>query len=193
MDTTVPEASLTPVAFWFLRHGETDWNAQGLSQGNVDIPLNATGLAQARSAAERLRNRGITTIVGSPLSRARVTGEIVANALGLPLTIDQDLREVAFGVQEGQVMSDWFAEWVNGSLTPEGAESFAALRRRSVAAINRATGNPPVVLVVAHGALFRAVRAAMGFEPNVRTPNAVPIFCEPPAAGATQWGMQPAT
>mgnify|MGYP003704279353 CR=1 FL=1 len=38
--------------FWFLRHGETDWNAQGLSQGNVDIPLNATGRAQAVAARD---------------------------------------------------------------------------------------------------------------------------------------------
>ena len=69
--------TLNHVPFWFLRHGETDWNAQGLSQGNVDIPLNPTGYAQARSAAERLRRRGIATIVTSPLARARVTAEIV--------------------------------------------------------------------------------------------------------------------
>ena len=47
---------LHPVAFWFLRHGETDWNAQNLSQGAVDIPLNETGLAQARLArVQRLK------------------------------------------------------------------------------------------------------------------------------------------
>ena len=53
--SNAPADSLHPVAFWFLRHGETDWNAQNLSQGNVDIPLNETGLAQARSAALLLR------------------------------------------------------------------------------------------------------------------------------------------
>src|ERR1700749_3281073 len=91
---------LTPTAFWFLRHGETDWNAQNLSQGSVDIPLNETGLAQARSASLLLRNRGIRAIIASPLSRARVTAEIAAAELGLPLQIDDGLREVAFGVQE---------------------------------------------------------------------------------------------
>ncbi len=193
MDAAIPEATLAPVPFWFLRHGETDWNAQGLSQGNVDIPLNATGLAQARSAAEKLRNHGIATIAASPLSRARVTAEIVGEALGLPVSIDRDLREVAFGVQEGQAMSDWFADWVKGNRTPQGAESFAALRRRAVGAINRATARPPVVLVVAHGALFRALRAAMGIEPNMRTPNAVPIFCEPPRLDDAPWTLAPMT
>jgi broad specificity phosphatase PhoE len=190
-DTTLQEATLAGIPFWFLRHGETDWNARGISQGNVDIPLNPTGLAQARSAAEKLRNRGIATIVASPLSRARVTAEIAGEALGLPVSIDRDLREVAFGVQEGQAMSGWFTDWVAGGFTPEGAESFAALRARAVSAINRATALPPAVLVVAHGALFRALRAAMGMEPNLRTQNAVPIFCEPPAAGAAAWTLSP--
>ena len=137
------EATLSPIPFWFLRHGETDWNAQGISQGNIDIPLNAVGVAQARAAAEKLRNRGIATIVASPLSRARVTAEFVGEALGLPVALDPDLREVSFGVQEGQAMSGWFADWVNGAFTPEGAETFAALRHRAVAAANRAIGQPP--------------------------------------------------
>ena len=98
---------LTQVPFWYLRHGETDWNAQGLSQGNINIPLNATGLEQARSAALLLRDRGIKTIVASPLSRARVTAEIVGETLGLPVMIDPDLREVSWGVHEGQSLSEW--------------------------------------------------------------------------------------
>ena len=52
-------------AFWYLRHGETDWNARGLSQGNVDIPLNPVGLAQAERAAEALRGCGLRAVVSS--------------------------------------------------------------------------------------------------------------------------------
>jgi len=191
VDGAFREATLEPIPFWFLRHGETDWNAQGISQGNVDIPLNATGTAQARAAAQKLRNRGIATIVSSPLSRARVTAESVGEALALPIEIDPDLREVAFGIHEGQKMSGWFADWVAGTATPEGAESFAALRRRAVAAANRATAQPPAVLVVSHGALFRSLRSAMGIEPNMRTQNAVPIFCEPPSPGGSSWILRP--
>jgi broad specificity phosphatase PhoE len=191
MDGAFQEAALARIPFWFLRHGETDWNARGISQGNVDIPLNPTGLAQARSAAQKLRNRGIASIIASPLSRAHATAELAGEALGLPVAIDPDLREVAFGVQEGQAMSGWFSDWVSGAFTPQGAETFAALRRRAVAAVNRATALPPAVLIVAHGALFRSLRAAMGIEPNMRTQNAVPIFCEPPASGDAAWTLQP--
>ena len=108
----------------------------------------------------------------------------------MPVTLDEGLREVRFGVQEGQPMSDWFANWVAGDFTPQGAESFAELRRRAVSAVNRATTQPPAVLVVGHGALFRALRTAMGVEPLVRTPNAVPIWCEPPMRRATSWTLQ---
>lgn len=186
------QARLNPVAFWFLRHGETDWNAQGLSQGNVDIPLNKVGLEQARRAARTLEGRGIATIVASPLSRARVTAEIVAERLKLPIAFDDGLREVAFGEQEGKPMGDWYNDWIAGDYTPEGAETFAALLARAVAAINRATAKPAPVLVVAHGALFRALRLAFGHEPNVRTPNALPIWCEPPPGGGRVWRVTPA-
>jgi len=80
---------------------------------------------------------------------------------------------------------------VAGRFTPEGAETFAALRRRAVAGVNRATALPPAVLVVAHGALFRTLRAAMGIEPNMRTQNAMPIFCEPPTDGGSVWTLTP--
>ncbi|MBN8873236.1 MAG: histidine phosphatase family protein [Rhodospirillales bacterium] len=188
--TTPPPDSLPLRPFWYLRHGETDWNAQGLSQGNVDIPLNATGLAQARAAAASLRGRNIATIVASPLSRARVTAEIVSEAIGVPILFDDDLREVAFGEQEGLPMGTWYDSWIAGDYTPEGAETFAALRHRAVASVTRALDRPAPLLVVAHGALFRALRAAMGVPPNERTRNAVPMWCEPPPAGETAWRME---
>jgi broad specificity phosphatase PhoE len=185
-----PADKLHPVPFWFLRHGETDWNAQDLSQGSVDIPLNETGLAQARSASLLLRNKGIRHLISSPLSRARVTAEIAAAELGLPVQFDDGLREVSFGVQEGKPMANWgFQQWVDGLITPEGAESFPILTARAVAAVNRCIARPPVVLVVAHGALFRALRGAMGHEPNVRTRNAVPVWCEPPVGGGARWNL----
>jgi probable phosphoglycerate mutase len=135
-----------------------------------------------------LQGRGIASIVASPMQRARVTAEIVADALGLPVAFDPELHEVAYGEREGQPMSEWFAEWIAGRATPEGAESFAALRLRATAAVNRALARPAPVLVVAHGGLFRALRAEMGLEPNVRAPNGVPMLCHP----GQPWRLEPA-
>lgn len=176
---------LTPVPFWYLRHGETDWNAQGVSQGSIDIPLNATGIAQAKAAAEQMVGLGIRTIVASPLSRARVTAEIVAEKLGLPVAIDPDLREVNWGVQEGKPMAEWFSDWAYNGYAPEGGETLDALQTRAVAGVNRAVLNPAEVLIVAHGALFRAIRRAMGVDWNRRTQNAVPMRCAPSGEGWT--------
>lgn len=186
----------TPVPFWFLRHGETDWNARGLSQGNVDIPLNTVGWAQAERAAEALARtmgtpREIVTIVASPLSRARNTAETVAAKLGLDIELDEGLREVSFGVQEGQEMGGWFDDWVDGKLTPEGGESFEQLRIRTVEALNRALSRKGPVLVVAHGALWRAFRSVAGLPANVRTPNALPLWVTPPAVGESAWHFEP--
>ncbi|KAA2213151.1 histidine phosphatase family protein [Teichococcus oryzae] len=184
-------AALTRKAFWFLRHGETDWNARGLSQGNVDIPLNSVGIAQAARAARALEGKEIATVVSSPLSRARDTAETVAAVLGRPVLVHEALREVSFGVQEGQEMSDWFNSWVEDGFTPEGGESFAALRERTVGAINFCLEQPGPVLVVAHGALWRAFRAEAGLPANVRTPNALPMWVTPPAPGEESWRFEP--
>lgn len=176
-------------AFWFLRHGETDWNAQGLSQGDIDIPINETGIAQAHAAAALMQRRGIVSIVSSPLSRARDTAMTAAALLGLDVIVQDDLREVSFGVQEGMPMAgEWFGEWVAGTATPQNAESFAALRARAAAAVAKALLQPSPVLIVAHGALFRALRAEMGLPANVRLPNAQPLFCSP----GMPWTLTPA-
>jgi broad specificity phosphatase PhoE len=182
---------ITPVAFWFLRHGETDWNAQDLSQGDIDIPLNAKGREQATSAAALVRGHRIASIVSSSLSRASDTAQAVSEVIGVPVQTDDGLREVKFGEQEGKPMGDWYDDWIAGTYTPERAEPFAALRDRAVIAVNRALEQPAPVLVVAHGALFRAIRSAMGLQPNVRTPNAVPIYCEPPTAPGEPWTLLP--
>lgn len=183
---------LTKTPFWFLRHGETDWNAQGLSQGRTDIPLNTVGVMQAERAALTLRDSRIATIIASPLVRARRTAEIVAKPLGLPVALDPDLAEVNFGDQEGQPMGDWYDDWIEGRYTPTRGETFQELLDRAVRAVNRALAHPAPVLVVAHGALFRALRLALGHEPNVRTPNALPLHVTPPANGGRVWGIAPA-
>ncbi|GBQ65980.1 phosphoglycerate mutase [Ameyamaea chiangmaiensis NBRC 103196] len=176
--------------YWYLRHGETDWNAAGLSQGRTDVPLNDKGLEQARSAGGILAGHWhdyapIARVVSSPLGRALRTAEIARDAItaaggpALDITTDPGLAEVCFGEQEGQPMGDWYDAWIAGEFCPSGAEPFADLRDRAVAAVNRATHGEGVPLIVCHGAMFRALRSAMGLAANVRLPNAVPLFLTP--------------
>jgi probable phosphoglycerate mutase len=175
--------ALPRAPFWFLRHGQTDYNARGVSQGSVDIPLNATGIAQAHNAAPLLEGRGITAVVTSPMQRALVTAQIVNQTLNLPLTIEPDLREVVFGGMEGKPLGTWFADWLDGTATPEGAESFAEITTRAETIVSRLLLAPAPLLIVAHGAFFRALRGVMGLELDIRTENATPILCEPVALG----------
>jgi broad specificity phosphatase PhoE len=191
---------LAPRPFWYLRHGETDWNARGLSQGRSDIPLNENGLAQSARAAAALaanadRYAPVERIVSSPLVRALRTAELVEEALvrsghrRLPIATDPELQEVCFGVQEGEPMGDWYDSWIAGDYTPEGAEVFADLMARAAAAVNRATEGEGTVLVVCHGAMFRALRAVMNLPANVRLPNAVPLWLEPGADADAPWSL----
>jgi bisphosphoglycerate-dependent phosphoglycerate mutase len=110
--------ALPPVAFWFLRHGQTDYNAAGLSQGALDIALNETGRAQARAAAPLLVGLGIVEIVSSPMRRTTETTDIVNEALGLPVHFEPDLREVVFGGSAIQI-------------SPSAASTFCAAGRAS--------------------------------------------------------------
>jgi probable phosphoglycerate mutase len=94
-----------------VRHGETDWNAEGRMQGSVDIPLNATGLGQAEAAADALADRPIATVIASDLSRARSTAAAIAARHGLEVVTDPRLRERDFGVVEGKLYVDGVAEY----------------------------------------------------------------------------------
>jgi broad specificity phosphatase PhoE len=90
-----------PTRLTLTRHGETDWNVQRIWQGWSDIPLNENGRAQAAQLAEQLRDMNITRIISSPLSRAHATATIVGTALGLPVEIDERLKEIHVGDWSG--------------------------------------------------------------------------------------------
>lgn len=85
-----------------IRHGETDWNNEARVQGHSDTPLNANGIAQARQLAARLvSEEAFAAMYASPLSRARVTAEIVAERCGVAPILDDRLKEQMLGEFEG--------------------------------------------------------------------------------------------
>ena len=92
---------------YLMRHGQTDWNIVHRMQGRSDIPLNATGLKQARAAAHGMDELPIDRILTSPLRRARQTAQAVAAGRGVPVLVEDDIIEMAFGELEGQLLSDF--------------------------------------------------------------------------------------
>lgn len=87
--------------FIVIRHGETDWNRQGRFQGQIDVPLNAAGLAQAQRLGERLAAEPADVLVASDLQRTRQTAEPLVQAWRAEARLLPAVREQAFGVLEG--------------------------------------------------------------------------------------------
>ncbi|MDR2902084.1 MAG: histidine phosphatase family protein [Lactobacillales bacterium] len=85
----------------FIRHGETDWNKQGLIQGWKDIPLNDAGIKQAKAWAAKLKEMRVEFVFSSDLARARQTAVILSDALNIPVSYSHLLRERCYGAAEG--------------------------------------------------------------------------------------------
>ena len=139
-----------------VRHGETDWNAEGRLQGHTDRPLNDHGRRQAKALAERLAGEGADAIYASDLSRAKETAEILGTRLGLPVVIDADLREKNWGNWEGLTGDERIHVEFEGESTQDH-------RDRVLRAVERIAERHPGqrVVVVTHGGSLRRIQAAV--------------------------------
>jgi probable phosphoglycerate mutase len=96
----------------FVRHGQTEWNAQGRYQGRTDIPLCTAGIAEARRAGATLQRARASLVLTSPLRRARATAEIISRCAGsLPCHADERLVELGFGEWEGSTQAEIKRRW----------------------------------------------------------------------------------
>ena len=87
---------------YVTRHGQTDWNVQGKTQGRADIELNEVGIKQAKQTKEELKNIDIDLIICSPLKRAKKTAEIINEGRNIPIIFDDQIIERNFGEFEGE-------------------------------------------------------------------------------------------
>lgn len=152
--------------FYFLRHGETEWNAAGRLCGRTDVPLSEVGRGQARILARRLQAVKVDALYSSPLARALETARIVGAAIGHEPATDPRLMELNYGAWEGktyaesrlstpEIYSAWEAD--PASVAPPEGESGEQLVERVtpfLAAVARRhqAGN---VVVVCHRTLCR--------------------------------------
>jgi probable phosphoglycerate mutase len=177
---------------YYIRHGETAWNALGRLQGAQDTALNDLGRRQAAQAGDVLRRlvardgRDIAALsfVASPLTRARDTMELVRGRLELPAhgyALDDRLREIGYGQWEGFTLAEmqaadpeFFArrqaeKW---TVSPEGGETYLAVQARVQDWYDSLAGD---TVAVAHGGTARALMVALGIE----TPStAADLFIE---------------
>jgi probable phosphoglycerate mutase len=164
---------------YYIRHGETAWNAEGRFQGTLDIPLNELGRRQAVAAGKILagllvrdgRAAASLPYVASPLGRARLTMELVREVLKLPAagySVDDRLREIGYGQWEGLTLPEMqlhdaatFAsrnldKW--GIAAPAG-ESYASVTLRMREWFDSLLAD---TVTVAHGGTMRALMVALG-------------------------------
>ncbi len=156
------------VVLW--RHGQTDWNIENRFQGHSDIPLNSTGVAQAKRAAPLLMSLRPQKIVSSDLIRAIQTAQALSEISKLNVEIDAGLRETNGGKWEGKTGSqnraedyERFVTWLDGNDEPAGetGERRSEIANRAVTAIEKALGENETLIVVTHGGTARTVIGKM--------------------------------
>lgn len=168
---------------YYIRHGETDWNARRRLQGQADTPLNASGEAQAERCGRILQKLltlrgqqpGALDYVSSPLSRARVTMELIRGTLGLDpagYRVDPRLIEMSFGAWDGLDFAQLQAREAEAlarraedpwRFVPPGGESYEQLLTRIQAWHGEITRD---TVVSAHLCTARALLAHLEIEPQ---------------------------
>jgi broad specificity phosphatase PhoE len=166
----------TPVDFYVIRHGQSKGNAAGILQGRGEYSLSENGRAQAEARGYALKARlagavkpGKALLFSSPLGRARLTSEIIAETAGLPAPVFiEDLKEMELGLWSGKRWNDvqtedaalWNRFMVCSWDAVPGAESSASLYRRALrawAALRDAAvqSGAEKVIAVSHGGLIQ--------------------------------------
>ena len=135
-----PHVNMEIKSKWFLvRHGETDYNKNGLIQGHSNIDLNETGRAQAEAAGEILKNQKIDFIISSDLSRAKETGEIIAKKTGGELILDKAFREMAYGALENMPIAEVnekYGSFLGRPYKELGGETFEEVEKRAMESLH---------------------------------------------------------
>ena len=166
---------MLPHTLFFIRHGETDWNAEGRLQGQRDIPLNDLGRVQAEEAGIILKSlhdspEDLDWWV-SPLLRTRETAERVRTAIGLHPTYyktDDRLKELTFGRWEGMTWKEVRRTDAGGAAgrerdkwhaVPPDGESYAMLTERVKGFLPMLRGE---AVLVSHGGVARVLMAMLG-------------------------------
>ena len=153
-----------------IRHGESQFNREGRVQGQADVDLSEKGRLQAKAVASWCSKQaweiGSCELWSSPLKRARETADAISSAVGLPVQVKDDMRELHAGVFQGHLWDDLaerfpeaVAQWKSGDVDFQipGGESRRQLAERGQQALmTLAKRSTSRMIVVAHGGVLTA-------------------------------------
>ena len=147
---------------YFVRHGQTAWNAENKVCGVTDLPLTEEGVRQAQKAAQHLKDKDIDLILSSPMTRALQTAREAAKVCGAAVVTDSRLREQDFGEYEGVDRHDVRFKNAKKEFAvrfPKG-ESIAQVIHRVYSVLDEIRNKYPNknILIVCHGGVCRAAR-----------------------------------
>jgi broad specificity phosphatase PhoE len=160
--------TLSQLVLW--RHGETDYNATGRMQGHLDSALTETGWNQARFAVPVLAGFAPELVVASDLRRARDTATVFTTATGVPLRIDERLRETHLGKWQGLTAGEAEVEWPGAmqlwrndpTYAPPDGETRVEVAARAAAVVDELDRElSGTVMLCAHGGLISALTGRM--------------------------------
>lgn len=145
-----------------IRHGETALNAARIVQ-HPDTPLNERGMGQARRIAARLADFPVSAIISSDYARAYMTAQAIARVTGLPIVIQESLRERNFGDVRGTAHADLPVDLYAQDFHPSGGESWSMFHERVTVAWEaikeRAKRSDGDLVVISHALLCRSLVA----------------------------------
>lgn len=163
---------------YLVRHGRTEWNAQGKVQGRIDIPLDETGREEARALAELLSYLPFVAVYASDLLRAKQTADIVANSYQCQVYTDPLLREVSYGQIEGMLWEDFRVAYQEQRMQyallskekrfahryTESSESYQEVIDRVIPCLHTIASQHrgKHIMVVCHGGVLKALAAHLG-------------------------------
>ena len=160
------------------RHGETDWNKNGLLQGSSDFAkLNNVGKKQAKALGKALLSLNVDIIYSSPLKRASETAEIINKILKKEIVFDDALKERDWGDWEGRDAAVEFLRLekmdirTRFNFMPPNGESWKEFEIRLIKSVEKIVenNNDKRVLIVTHGGSIRALVPVIKKVPREQT------------------------
>jgi broad specificity phosphatase PhoE len=156
------------VTIILIRHGETDWNKEQVFRGKIDVPLNQTGVAQARALGEALAEIAIDALYASPLARAFETARVLAEGRKRAVRAEEGLSDVDFGLWQGMSKEnvkrdypDLYDTWLTAPqlVTLPRGETLLEVQKRSMAAVQRAIDSNlgKTIAIVSHRVVAKVI------------------------------------